>query len=521
MPAAAERRRRARRARRAAAGARRRGARASARRRRTRRRAGCARGWSARARARAPPAARGGSPPAARRRTPRPPGPRAASGGARRSGPASRRSAAPYQRAAVAGVCARTASPAARSTATAPSSPCAAENSHVVGELLGRRAAALERGRHARVGGEPPAAAGALVDRAAHERVAERELARDPGLAHEPGRQQAVEQLERLVLAELGGGRREVGLERVARDRRALEQPPRLQRRASAARRRSPPRPSRAGDRPSRRRARAARRRTGCRRSRAAPPRAARRGRRCRSARAPRPGSSGPRSIRSTPPSRCAAPSRSASSGGICALRIAIATSTRAVRRAPQQREQQLDRGRVGVVHVVERQHERLASRRAVRAARAPRGARGSARPPASAWPARRGRRRRGRRRASCAVSSPRRRVSVERAQVLVERVDERAVGQLALELGGPPAEHEHPARAGVLLERAQQPRLADPGLAGERDDRGRARLEFVERAPEDGQFPFAPDHRRDPLRRDRSRAKLGPRRSGWRRTAV
>jgi hypothetical protein len=46
----------------------------------------------------------------------------------------------------------------------------------------------------------------------------------------------------------------------------------------------------------------------------------------------------------------------------------------------------------------------------------------------------------------------------VERVQVRVERVDERAVGQVAFELGGVAAEHEHPAPARVVLQRAQQP---------------------------------------------------------------
>ena len=85
----------------------------------------------------------------------------------------------------------------------------------------------------------------------------------------------------------------------------------------------------------------------------------------------------------------------------------------------------------------------------------------------------------------------------VECAQVRIERVDERAVGEFALVLSGAAGEHEHPARARVVLERPQQPRLADPGLPGDRHD---AR-QLVERAPQDGQFAFAPDHRRDPLR--------------------
>ena len=108
-------------------------------------------------------------------------------------------------------------------------------------------------------------------------------------------------------------------------------------------------------------------------------------------------------------------------------------------------------------MHVVEREHERFGGgepreqleHRAVRAV------------------ALDGQRRRGRRaevgeggedaRELLGVQPAQARV-VERAQVLVERVDERAVGQFALELGGAAGEHEHPARARVLLERPQQP---------------------------------------------------------------
>ena len=47
-----------------------------------------------------------------------------------------------------------------------------------------------------------------------------------------------------------------------------------------------------------------------------------------------------------------------------------------------------------------------------------------------------------------------------------------------------------------VLAQRAQQPRLADAGLAGDGDDRRRARLQLVQRLPQPGQLTFSPDHR-------------------------
>ena len=74
--------------------------------------------------------------------------------------------------------------------------------------------------------GEPPRLAGAVVDRAAHERMAEAIAARDVGRAGHARRQQLVDRGQRLVVVELGGGGREVEVERVAGDRRAPRQPP-------------------------------------------------------------------------------------------------------------------------------------------------------------------------------------------------------------------------------------------------------------------------------------------------------
>ena len=93
---------------------------------------------------------------------------------------------------------------------------------------MGARAAAeraaLAQGlRAALVRAEPPAAGRRLVHGAAHERMAEAEAARHVGRAHEVEPQQLVERGDRRCVGHAGRGRRELGVERVAGDRRALE----------------------------------------------------------------------------------------------------------------------------------------------------------------------------------------------------------------------------------------------------------------------------------------------------------
>ena len=87
----------------------------------------------------------------------------------------------------------------------------------------GRRRAALgELARAALMRAQQPAAGRALVDRPAHERVAEAEAARHVGGPDEAEREQLVDRLHRRRLVDARGGGGELGLERVARDRRAL-----------------------------------------------------------------------------------------------------------------------------------------------------------------------------------------------------------------------------------------------------------------------------------------------------------
>ena len=98
----------------------------------------------------------------------------------------------------------------------------------VVRSSRGGCAAVVERASRPLVGAESPACRRRLVDGAPHERVAETEAPRYVGLAHEAELQQLVEGLDCTCLGCRGGGRRELWLERVARDRRSFQHQTRL-----------------------------------------------------------------------------------------------------------------------------------------------------------------------------------------------------------------------------------------------------------------------------------------------------
>ena len=89
---------------------------------------------------------------------------------------------------------------------------------------LGRAASAVGG---ARVRPQPPRLARRLVDRAAHDRMAERVAPRHRGRAQHVARHQLLQRRQRLLLAQPGGGGGEVEVRRVARDGRAPRQPPR------------------------------------------------------------------------------------------------------------------------------------------------------------------------------------------------------------------------------------------------------------------------------------------------------
>ena len=85
------------------------------------------------------------------------------------------------------------------------------------------RAAVLECASRPLVRAESPACGRRLVDRAPHERVPEAEAPRHVGLTHEAELQELVEGLDRAGLGRRGGGRCELRLERVTRDRCSLQ----------------------------------------------------------------------------------------------------------------------------------------------------------------------------------------------------------------------------------------------------------------------------------------------------------
>jgi hypothetical protein len=88
-----------------------------------------------------------------------------------------------------------------------------------------RRAALCEDLRAALVRAEQPPAGRALVHRAPHERVAEAEAPRDVGGPHEPEVQELVERRHRGDVVRAGRGGGELGLERVAGDGCAAQDP--------------------------------------------------------------------------------------------------------------------------------------------------------------------------------------------------------------------------------------------------------------------------------------------------------
>ena len=94
----------------------------------------------------------------------------------------------------------------------------------VMRALGGRGAAGRQRRRRARVGRELPAARRRLVDRAAHDRMAEDEAPRHRRRAHQVQRQEPVERGEALRRRQLRDRRRQVGLERLAGDGGGVQQ---------------------------------------------------------------------------------------------------------------------------------------------------------------------------------------------------------------------------------------------------------------------------------------------------------
>ena len=331
-----------------------------------------------------------------------------------------------------------------------------------------------ERRRGARVRLQAPGLPGAVVDRAADERVAEAVAARELRRHRDPRGQQLVDRGQRIGLAEAGGGRRQVELERLARDRRAPAQPARTLGQpgdllAERGRHRG-----RHADRLgladcAARRARPARELLEVERVAAAllvdhRPRG-------RAEHRPRLG-------------LAQRPEPQLGHEPVAARRLQRGQQRvrhlpgaererdqqRRRRRPPQQVGDQLDRRVVGPVDVVEDQHERrrpceLLQQCAHRPVRMealvlePAGRRHAAR------------RREHPRELGDAVADQRLEpLLAEPGDVVVERVDPDGERQLALQLGSAPGEHGQPPPGRALGQLAQEPCLADPGLAAEHE---------------------------------------------------
>ena len=196
------------------------------------------------------------------------------------------RRAAPNQRAAAAGARGAVAAPASSSSSIAAASPATAGLLDVMGARRGRRPAGRQAARRARVCDEPPSPAGGLVDRAAHQRVAEREApghggrmqqARCRAARRAPAvpRPATASRSRTRARARTGRPRSSPRRAACARERSARRAPPRARPPPCAGRRRPSPcgRPTCCAPGAARRE-RAAARRTGCRRSRGRSPRA-------------------------------------------------------------------------------------------------------------------------------------------------------------------------------------------------------------------------------------------------------
>ncbi len=366
---------------------------------------------------------------------------------------------------------------AARSRPRRPARPTARRGARA---RPARRPAAASTAAARACAAEPPAAGRRLVDRAAHERVAEDEAPRHAASGAR-GRvaSSASSAVSAVGVRQLGDRRREVGLERLAGDRRRLEQRPRRRPSSDASSSASDAATARRNDA----RVDLAPRR--CRRGRrprarellevervaaavAVDRRDRRRGRGRRAARPPRASLSCSSSKRRH--------RRHRERGRQPRRRLPRAErereQDRGVRPAPQQRAEQLDRRPVAPVQVVEHEHERPVrgeqlEQRADRAVHAV-ALVGEA---VARRPLRRRRARQDAAELARQLGAPRRvGAQLLRGDVGVERVDPDAERQVALELGRRAAEHEVPALLGAFAQLAEQARLADPGLALDRD---------------------------------------------------
>ena len=364
----------------------------------------------------------------------------------------------------------------------------------VVGAGPHARPLGLEGRRGPGVGADPPPGPGGFVDGVAYQRVAELEAAGDRARANQVRVQQLVEGGELIPLRHIADRRRQPDLERIPRDGRPLDHGvrPRREHRHLLGQRAL----HGCGDQG---RAGSGRRPDGVAASPTCRPGqlpevegiapaepvqlvAHRPGKAGSSSPRASSGVNGSRSRRTILGSRVDASMTGAKRLGSCDGRNAITASTRPLRRPSQQVRDELDRGGVGPVKVVEREHHRAPPAEGIE--QGPHGLEGTV-------PL-------GRQRRDGVADQPRQRredrgqlveldvqivqfTAIERRQIVVERIDEHAEGLGLLELGRSPAEHEV---AEPLRRRAQlgdQARLADPLLSGDLHDTVSSVLETAE----------------------------------------
>ena len=363
------------------------------------------------------------------------------------------------------------------------------------GERAGPRG---ERRGGAGVRLQPPRLAGAVVDRAPHQRVAEAVAARHVGRAGDARGEQVVDRRQRVGVAEPGGGGREVEVERLAGHGAA----PREQAGALGQARDLLPERGRDGRRHADGVRLLARRGGGHARARellqvervaAALAVQERLG-----------GGAEQRvGLRLRERAELDAGDQPVAPGGLERGEQAVRNLTGAERerdqhpggrRAAQQVGDQLQRGVVGPVDVVEDEDDRLRPSPSAAAARARRGTRGSARPA--------GRRRRGpggRRQHARELGHPLadqrlQAALAQRRDVVVQRVDPDRERQIGLQLGAAADVDGVPAGARALGQLVEQPRLADAGLAGHDDPARAGRPDRVERRIERRELLSAAD---------------------------
>ena len=344
----------------------------------------------------------------------------------------------------------------------------------VMGALHGSGAAPLERLGRAGVGAEPPPRGRGDIDGVVRDRMPEREAPRHPGRPHEPGLQQLVERAQRRRLRQLRDRGGQLGCERVAHDRRGLEQRPRVRRELGVLggeRRRDGRRDRvvvhRSGTEPRRR----AHTRELLEEERVAPAAGVDRGgdaadelgglgrgQRCRPQRDHAVLAVGARE-------------RRRQAGGQLALTRRHREQDGTGGRAPDQRREGVERSGVRPLRIVDPQHEsprggepfEQASQRTVRAMAIGMG--------------------------RLAAAQRRQHLRERRGllHVTLERLRPERIRKVALGLRRPRAEHDRPLGGRALAEVVEQPGLADAGLALQREDRplerpqrGRDRLTFL-----------------------------------------